>query len=430
MSDKDDKKKKGSSGGFMKKLQERDKAMKANLSARLQGESTLYMGDPALQWGIGGWERARANLVYGPSGSGKTGLVLKGAAAEQQRTNGYVVIFDSEYAHDSENPKMLERYRKAGIDTDKLIVSSSNEADVLFGDLGALEADVKNPKNPLNVSAIIVDSWGGVQGEAAKNKINEGDVAAAGNSFGGNAKLMGPILQHLLRLSAENGITMFFVQHTMMNMDQYGPRYLLIGGQKLRFLCHNITFVESVQAKDASLLAGDEASADNDFVVRIGKKIRFRCEKSRQVVEGRKGEFWMDFENLRFARPGESLYNLASNLGVIANRMQPDLEDSGPNKGKQKTGKDGNLLFKEVKGWYEFPVGVPSPHTFHGPNAAIEALTVNQNLYAEVYAECMNSTKTDAANGVKMGSEVGFVGEAVETEATVERAFKSKRDKK
>jgi len=414
---------------FMKKLAERDKAIKAVITERLAGEETLYAGDPALQWGTGGVVRGKCNLVYGPSGSGKTGLCLIWAGEEQKRTGGWVVIFDSEYAHSAESPAALLRYRMAGIDTDKLIVLSSNEPDVLFGNLGDLEADIKNKKIPFNVSAIIVDSWGGVQGATAKTKIEEGDVVGAGNSFGGNAKLMGPILQHLLRLSAENAITMLFVQHTMMNMDQYGPRYLLIGGQKLRFLCHGILFVESVEAKDASLLSGDEASVDNKFTVaRIGKKIRFRCEKSRLVVEGRKGEFWMNFEDLKFARPGESLYNLASNLGVVGNCKQADLETTGPNKGEQKKDDAGNLLFKDVKGWYEFPVGVPNPHKFHGPNAAIDALTVNKQLYDEVYAACMSSKKTDAANGVKMGSEVGFVGEAVEGAPTPTKPRGKKKD--
>jgi RecA/RadA recombinase len=409
----------------MKKIQERDKAIKAVIAERLAGEETLYMGDPALQWGMGGIVRGKCNLVYGPSGSGKTGLVLIWAGEEQKRTGGWVIIFDSEYAHSSDSPAALKRYRQAGIDTDKLIVLSSNEPNVLFGNLGELEKDIK--KGDLNVAAIIVDSWGGVQGETAKKKLEEGDVSGAGNSYGGNAKLMGPILQHLLRLSAENAITMLFVQHTMMNMAEYGPRYLLIGGQKLRFLVHGILFVESIQAKDASLLDGEVASKDNEFTTaRIGKKIRFRCEKSRMVVEGRKGEFWMDFENLRFARPGESLYNLASNLGLIANVKEPDLEDKGPNKGQQKKDKKtGELVFKIVKGWFEYPAGAPGAQKFHGEAQTIDALTVNKQFYDEVYAACMQSKTLDAAGGVKMGEELGFVGEATD-EPKAKKAKKGK----
>jgi RecA/RadA recombinase len=395
---------------FMKKLAERDSKTREKMKERLQGESTLFMGDPSLHWGQGGWVRGRANLIYGPSGSGKSALALKAAAAEQQKTDGYVIVYDSEYSHagplNAEESRALARYRDAGLNTEKVIVIQSNEVDVLFQDLAALEKDVKS--GDLNVSAIIVDSWGGIESEQAKAKIDAGELASAGNSFGGNAKTMGPILQHLLRLSAENGVTMFFVQHCMMNMDQYGPRYVLLGGQKLRFLVHATLFVESVQAKDASLLEGDQASESNDFAVRIGKKIRFRCEKSREVVEGRKGEFWFDFEKVRFARPAESLFNLATNLGVIGHTRTPILEDKGPLMGKPKLGADGKPMYKENKAWWEFPVGSPNPSKFNGAAQTIEALAANKQLFDEVFQSCMKSEKTDAAGGVKLGEEVGF----------------------
>lgn len=402
---------------FMKRLAERDKKTRERIKERMQGQGVIYMGDPSLNWGQGGWVRGRANLVYGPSGSGKTALVLNAAAEEQKLTDGWVVIYDSEYSHagplNADENRALQRYRDAGLNTDKVVVIQSNEVGVLFGDLPALEKDIKS--GDLNVSAIIVDSWGGIESEQAKKKINEGEVAEAGNSFGGNAKTMGPILQHLLRLMAEQAVTGFFVQHCMVNMDQYGPRYILLGGQKLRFLVHATLFVETIQRADANLLAGDTTAENKDTVVRTGKKIRFQCEKSREVVEGRKGEFWFDFEKIRFARPAESLYDLASRLGVIANSVQPDLEDKGPNKGQQKKDpKTGELLFKPVKGWYEFPVGVANPHKFHGPAAAIDALAANKQLYDEVYTACMTSTNKDAAGGVKMGAEAGFANGADE----------------
>lgn len=413
---------------FMKKLAERDKKTRKHIQDRMKGQGTIFMGDPALQWGTGGAVRGRANLIYGPSGSGKTALALYLAAQEQKLTDGWVVIYDSEYSHagplNPDENKALQRYRDAGLDTDKVIVIQSNEVGVLFGDLAALEKDIKNDE--LNVSALVVDSWGGIQTEQSKKKIEEGEADEAGNSFGGNAKTMGPILQHVLRLLAEQGVTGFFVQHCMVNMDQYGPKYLLLGGQKLRFLVHFILFLETVHAKDANLVAGHETAENKDVVVRVGKKIRFQCEKSREVIEGRKGEFWFDFEKIRFARPAESLYNLASRLGVIANVVEPELEDKGPNKGKQKVDKDNKLVFKQVKGWYQYPVGVESPQKFHGPNAAIDALTKNEQFYNEVYAACMRSENKDAAGGVKMGEEAGFSNAADEFGEGAKAAKKKK----
>jgi RecA/RadA recombinase len=396
---------------FIKDVQKRNQQLKDKITDRYDGEETLDMGDPALQWAMGGWIRGRANLIYGPSGSGKTALALKAAASEQKKTKGWVVICDSEYAHagplNPEQEKAFIRYRDAGLDTDKVIVIQSNEPNILFGDLGSLEDDVK--KGNLNVSAFVVDSWGGVQGESQKKKITEGKVAEAGNSYGGNAKVMGPILQHLLRIFAENGVTGFFVQHTMMNMDEYGPKYVLIGGQKLRFLVHGILFIESIAAKDASLLVGNETSSkakDSDPVhVKIGKKLRAVCEKSRNRVEGRKVEFWFDFEKIRFALPEESLYNLAFKLDVVANKQKVDLDD----KGNPKKDKEGKIVMKDVVGYYVFPVGVENPYEFHGPNAAIQAMKDNKDLYNQILEACNNVTKKDAVGGVAVGgNEVGF----------------------
>jgi RecA/RadA recombinase len=393
---------------FLKQVQARNTAIKEKIEERYHNEATLDMGDPALQWAMGGWVRGRANLIYGPSGSGKTALALKAAAEEQKKTKGWVVICDSEYAHagplNPEQGKAIKRYKDAGLDTEKVIVIQSNEPNVLFGDVGSLETDVK--KGDLNLSALVVDSWGGIESDSQSAKISEGKVTEAGNSYGGNAKVMGPILMHLLRIFAENGVTGFFVQHCMQNMDQYGPRFILLGGQKLRFLVHGILFIETINAKGAALLDGEVAATkDDEITFKVGKKLRAVCEKSRNVVEGRKCEFWFNFEKIQFAKPEESLYNLASRLGIIANKQKVDLDD----KGQPKKDKEGKVIYKEVRGYYVFPVGVENPYEFHGPNAVIEALSTNKDLWAQVWNACNRIEVKDAVGGVAVGgNEVGF----------------------
>lgn len=391
---------------FMKKIQDKDKKQKELYEKRIGKETHLYMGDPALQWATGGWMRGRANLCYGPSGCGKSTLVLKGAAAEQSKTDGYVLIFDSEYSHHDPNETdesgeytesarlARQRYVKCGLNPDKVIVRSSNEIDQLFYGLADLDSDLK--KEEINVSAIIVDSWGGVQSEQAKGKIAKGEVGAAGNQYGGNAKTMGPLLQQLLRIGAENAITLFFVQHCINNMDEYGPRYLLLGGQKLRYLVHGTLFMESVTAKDASLLEGGIATTketkSSDVIYKIGKKIRFQCEKSRAVVEGRKGEFWFDFENCNFALPGTSLFDLATSLGVIAHPEVEEIETKGKNKGQPKLDSDGKPITKVNKMYWEFPVKSLGSKKWHGQEAMKAALNEDKVLFNEVFRACMNST--------------------------------------
>lgn len=405
---------------FIQKLQARDKAAAKHVREKLGGEDTIYMGDPSLNWTMGGWVRGRCNLIYGPSGSGKTGLALKGAGAEQQKSKGWVWVFDSEYAHhdineiDEETGKLTDaaqaqrdRYAKADLDPDMIYQKSSNQANTLFGDLGDLEKELK--KDPSFLSAIVVDSWGGIQGETQRKRIEEGKIVEAGNQYGGNAKTVGPTLQTLLRISAEYGVTMFFVQHCIANMEEYGPRWLLIGGQKLRFLVHGIMFVESVAAKDASLLAGGVAATkDDDVTFKIGKRIRGRCEKSRKLVEGRKCEFWMNFEDLKFALPEQSLFNLATSLGVISHPKEPVMEEKGKNKGKQKIDeKTGEPVFKENVQWWQYPVGVLTPTKWHGAGQATEALRVNQDLFNTVYQECLKSNRKDAIKE-EIGDELGL----------------------
>lgn len=388
---------------FMTQLLAANKVKADVVQAKLKGESTLYMGDPTLHWGVGGWVRARANLTYGPYGSGKSSISLMACAAEQKKTGGLVVIFDSEYNHKDPHEADLDgnptedavagriRLAKAGLDPDKVLVIKSNEVDNLFAPLKQMEEDLKD--DPSCISAILVDSWGGIQAEGAKKKIAEGEIASAGNSFGGNAKTMGPILQELLRLAAESGVSMFFVQHCMKNMDMYGPPYILIGGERLKFLVHNILFVESVQAKDAALMDGE---------VKIGKKIRFKCEKSRNVVEGRKGEFFMDFQELKFAQPEFSLFNLATQLGIIAHPKTAVLDDEG----NIKVDKEGKPMYKESTHYWEYPVGAPTPMKWHGGPGTIKALTEDKELYNKVLDDCM---KTSSLGGYKSEEETAAI---------------------
>lgn len=404
----------------MKKLLEEKSLASKRIQDKLKGEATSYMGDPALHWGVGGWIRGRANLIYGPEKSGKSSLAQKSAGVEQRKTGGWVLIFDSEYNYKDpretdENGKLTEaakkaceRYKAAELDPDKLFIIQSNEVNVLFKDLGELEKQIRD--GDLEVSAIIVDSWAGVQDESAKNSISEGEVSKAGNKFGGTAKTMGPVMQSLLRIAAENAVTLFIVQHCIPNMDQYGPRWILLGGQKLKYLVHSAVFVETVGAKDAGLMSDGTTSDKNPDGVRVGKKIRFRCEKSREVVEGRKGEFWMNFETLMFAKPEDSLFNLATNLGVIGHPETVEVETVGPNKGQPKIDKKTGEPIKKVnKMYWEFPVGAPTPQKFHGEAKTIEALREDKDLFNRVYQACLSSTKE---SGLTKGEEVSHTADS------------------
>jgi RecA/RadA recombinase len=404
---------------FMQAMLSSNKKQSDRVREKLQGIATLDMVDPTLQWAVGGWIRGRDNLIFGPAGSGKTALALLAAGQEQKLSGGIVVIFDSEYSHkdphdvdDYGNPTedaVAARLRltQAGLDWKRVVLKQSNQIDVLFENLEQIKADLK--EDPSFLSAIIVDSWGGIQSESSQKAVSKGELGKAGNQFGGTAKLMTPILQELLRLAAEHAILCLFVQHCMISLDEYAPnKYILLGGEKLKFLCHNIIFVESIKAKDASLLEGTVATTKEtvnaDIVYRIGKKIRVICEKSRVVTEGRRGEFWFDFKELKFALPETSLFNLAERLGVIAHPATPQFEDDGVTPKVDK--KTGMQVTKTNNMMWEYPVGSHTPGKWRGESGMIAALKDDKDLYKRIYADCMRSGKTDAGTDEASEAEV------------------------
>jgi RecA/RadA recombinase len=325
------------------------------------------------------------NLIYGPEKSGKSTLTAIAAAADQKKSGGAVVIFDSEYAYSAfnevdengkptpDNERLRLRMTKMGLDVENTYVFSSNEPNVLFKELGAIEKAVKAGQE--NISAIIIDSLGALQSATAQDKMAQGDVVGASNSYGGIAKIIAQLSLTFTRFCNEYGITGFLVQHCIMNMEGYGDKWVLLGGQKLRFMMHNILFVESVKAKDAGLLADGSTTEDNADGVRVGKRLRFKCDKSRNVVEGRKGEFWFNFEDGSFAKPEESLFEMATNLGVI-----------------DHPSKDGKIN----KVWWQYPKDAPTPLKFQGRDKCIEALSEDKDLYQSVFDECMRSQQNSA----------------------------------
>lgn len=385
----------------MKKVLKRQNAMVADAIASLDRKATCYAGDPALDWMINGYSRGRLNLLYGPNKSGKSAISMIWAAQlQKENPDHWVIIYDSEYYYYND-PENVQRLITFGLNLDRVLIISSNQIGEAFHGLSDLEEDVKSQpvmdkksgkqktdektgeplftKPKMKVCAIVVDSWGGFQSDQAEAKIAKNEADTAGNSFGGNAKFINPIIGQLLRIQAENDITGINVQHCIKNVEQYGDRWILLGGERLKFLSHRIVFIESSQAADSKLVAGDLQNAKKDGELQFtGKKILGRCEKSRGVVEGRKCEFWMNFQDCRFARPEHSLFTLASNLGIL---YHP----------KGKDGKVNNV-------WWAYDMDGKEIKA-QGADKMAEALADNDALYKRVFQSCKESNKSDAAKG-------------------------------
>lgn len=392
---------------FIQDVVKRKKAERERLNNKLQNEIRLPVGDPALDWCNGNFARGKCNLIYGPKASSKSTISLIAAGKEQQRVfaamidkgietegRGWVIVFDSEYSYpdhtdiDPDTGKLTEeakkartRYENAGIDPDKLLIITGNEVSKLFRGIGDLKKQVE--EDVFAVSAIIIDSWGGIQSEQTKDKLEGNKADDSGKSFGGNAKTIGGVVQYFLNIAAENGITNFWVQHCIQNMDQYGPKWILIGGQKLQFLVHSVLFVESAASKDGHLLDGDVISKDHtEAIAQVGKKIYAKCEKSRFVTEGRKAEFFINFQDVKFVLPEYSLFNLADKLDI----------------------------FKKSGAWYSFPKDSDGAQKFQGSKGVMTALKEDKDFFNAVYQECMKNESIDATGGIKIGSDEGIEG--------------------
>lgn len=386
---------------FVSTIRKSNKEKQNKLFQKLQGQEKLLLDDPAVNWVSGGLARGRANLFWGIRGSGKSTMALLAAGKEQQLVlermkslgvsdenddgvkRALILIYDSEGSYKDPNAtddmgkytdeakRARERYAKAGVDPDRVIILQSNKVQELFRGTANLEKDVM--ADQFLIAAIIVDSWGAIQSEQARGKLLDNKADEAGNSYGGNSKTIGVIVSWLLGLCVDNGITTFWVQHCIDNLEYANnpslPKYKLVGGNKLQLLVNCMLYLESSIAKDSHLLDGNIISEKHaDAVFQVGKKILLRCDKSRFVPEGRKCDCYMNFNTLQFATPERSLFNLAQNLG----------------------------LFETKGAWLYYPKGHPEPGKWNGGEKMVQSLRDNQDLYNRVMKDCYDTSYTDA----------------------------------
>ena len=376
----------GKKPSFMKAILQDNEEQRKQITKSLDGERFGYMGDPSLDWSCGGYMRGGMNLFYGPSKSGKSTLALIYAGQEYKKKEGVIVYIDTENALDDpyecdENGelsagalKTRKRIEIAGIPLDYFLLIKSNRASQIFSPLAKMEPDLK--KDPKCVAALIVDSWEGIQSTQTSAKVDSGKADEAGNSFGGNAKTINPIIKRLVEMNVSYGLTVFGVTHVRANMDQYGPRWILPGGQTFVHLHNMIMLIEASETKNNSLLFGDvEGNSKSDTALKVGKLVRFKCDKSRRNVEGRTGEFFMNFHEMKFAKPEESLFNLAVRLGIVVHPINPD------------TGKENKL-------WWQYPAVAESPIKWQGVKGATTALSDSKELYDELWKQCQESGNT------------------------------------
>lgn len=359
---------------FSKLTRDLDYAVMAANLASQEDKTNFDAGDPALNWGTGKIPTDRITILAGVPGACKSFLMYYwiGQLMKANPEAG-AVIFDIEY-YLHNKPDRVRRLAQFGIDLDRLLIISSNEPDKVFAKLSMLEEGVKEA--PGSLCAIGVDSLGGATAAYDEKKIKEGEIEQAGNKFGGMAKVMGPLVKAMTRISAENKVACFLIQHAIQDMaaDPSGPKkWIVTGGQKLKHQADLMLLMESVERKDAGLTADNTAIENSDKdAVKVGKTIRARVLKSRNTVEGRVVEFQVNMETCQIVNKNRSLFNLAKKLGVIYH----------------PTGDSG----KPSLHWWAYKDDKGVEHKFHGQEKTEDSLVPNSPAYLAVERQCMSAT--------------------------------------
>ena len=376
-----------------------DKILKANaehrnkLTVRNAAISRILTEDPAINWGCGGYIRGKTNLFFGPKGSGKSTMALYGAGREwslikeaienepkKAKDRGWILIFDTEWAYDDPHAMDADgnytedaivsqkRFASAGIPWEKVLLVQENESSAISAHFKDLEEAAENDK--LAICCVIYDAWGNVESQTVRDQQDSTDAkkrAKQGSNYGGNSKTIGPMMSRLQRIAGKHGVTQFHVQHCSQNMDEYGDAYNLPGGEKLKHLVHCVMLFYSSESAKARLVMheGVETVTDTDNaklkaeyskLPSIGKKIIFKCYKTRKMVEGRSGYFYMNFENVSFAATNLSMWNLAEKMGIVKLHYAQDLDKQG----NPVLDSKGNPKLSKTTKW-EFPVGAINP---------------------------------------------------------------------
>lgn len=180
---------------------------------------TLDLGIPKLDDILGGGlPQGRIIEIFGPEGSGKTTLALH-AILQAQQYGGTAAFIDAEHALDPEYARQL------GVDTDNLLVSQPDSAEMA---LALVETLIESKA----ISVIVIDSVAALIPEA------ERDAEIGDYLVGIHSRLMSKALRRIVaRFNATQShcIVIFTNQLRYLQGVVYGSPETTTGGRALRF---------------------------------------------------------------------------------------------------------------------------------------------------------------------------------------------------
>lgn len=166
----------------------------------------------------GGVPDGRVIEIFGKESSGKTTLAIQ-ILAEYQKKGKKVYYLDIENAYPPEYAKIL------GLDTEKLLMSQPDTAEI------GLDI-VEKLCSTGEIGAILIDSVAQLVPQAVQAK----EIAGGTANIATTARLMSQTIPRLSNIAAKTGTTLIFINQIRMNVGQlYGNPETTPGGMALRF---------------------------------------------------------------------------------------------------------------------------------------------------------------------------------------------------
>lgn len=301
---------------WMSQLNKLDGAADLNYNPFAEG-NTLRVDSPSVNWVFGrgcGLPLGYSAVLYGPPKSGKSLLTnLMAASVHKTDSEGLVLKFNTEMREEGQ----LSDYW--GIDKERYIAYNVKDPKQIFDRVKDEVLPMLQDGMPLKL--IIIDSLQGVSG------IRQQEAESVTNhQVGDHAMTIQKGLDILLPIIRKHKIAFIATEHIRSNIDannKYAPKEKMGGAWAEKHFFEYFVEVKKDGAADgrADLLGNeflDESVTDfRGKNEKTGCKIYVRMDQSSVGVEGRSGQFTLDYKK-GLVNTHEEVFTMAKNMGIVS----------------------------------------------------------------------------------------------------------------
>jgi recombination protein RecA len=272
----------------------------------------LTTGSISLDYALGGGiPRGRISLFWGEAGTGKTWQALRMMSAELSKFPEKTALWiDTEGSFDA------QRALDLGVDLDRVQVLSGNTAEEIITPLAKVKKLMLEGKDCCFIG---LDSVKALVPSSVESALENGNISGATNAYGGIAKTVNPLVSLFKELSEKLDIPIVMINHASDEMDAMKAmksKVKMGGGHYLRHMASVVMqFIKSDSSK--TNLIDESEKTMNDKSVIVGYRTRVKVGKTRRTVEGKEGEFYVNFANGIIVNKEEEAIDLGMNLGLI-----------------------------------------------------------------------------------------------------------------